>query len=110
METKEEQLNEILARNLKEKRMKRGISQLKLANLCDISQSFIGEIEAGRKYPSLKTLELIANRLQVEPYQLLFSESDKLEYDREYLLNEIKVQMRERISEEIAEVIDTFQS
>lgn len=50
---------------LKELREARGLSQLKLAEISGVSQSFINYLEAGTKQPTLKTLEKLAPALGV---------------------------------------------
>jgi transcriptional regulator with XRE-family HTH domain len=55
--------------NLRSRRAERGLSQMKLAELCDTATSYIGEIEIGRRFPSLKLIEKIAAALRVEPYE-----------------------------------------
>ena len=47
------------------------ISQAELAERCNISTSFVSDIENSRKYPSADTLERIAAALNLIPYQLL---------------------------------------
>jgi transcriptional regulator with XRE-family HTH domain len=42
---------------------------MKLAELCNTATSYIGEIEIGRRFPSLKLIEKIAGALNVEPYE-----------------------------------------
>ena len=44
-------IQKALLRNMKEGRKVLGYSQMKLAELCGVSTSFIGEIEIGRKFP-----------------------------------------------------------
>ena len=61
-------LKQIFIRNLKEFRKKEGISQMKLAEYCGTSASYIGEIEIGRKFPSTEMIEKIARILGIEPY------------------------------------------
>jgi len=61
----------ILKENIKNIRSNEGLSQQELAEKCNISQTFLGEIEIGRKYPSLQTLEKIANALNIDVYRLL---------------------------------------
>ena len=61
-------LKKIFVRNLKEFRKKEGISQMKLAEYCGTSTSYIGEIEIGRKFPSTEMIEKIAKILRIEPY------------------------------------------
>lgn len=49
-----------LASNVKQLRLKRGMSQTELASAIDASYSRISEIENGKGNPTLRTLEAIA--------------------------------------------------
>ena len=42
---------------------------MKLAEMCDTATSYIGEIEIGRRFPSIKLIEKISEVLGVEPYR-----------------------------------------
>jgi transcriptional regulator with XRE-family HTH domain len=48
---------------------------MKLAEKCNTVASYIGEIEIGRKFPSVEMIERIANALKIEPY--LFFKEDR---------------------------------
>jgi transcriptional regulator with XRE-family HTH domain len=61
-------LKQIFIQNLKEFRKKEGLSQMKLAEYCGVAHSYIGEIEVGRKFPSMDLIEKIAKTLRIEPY------------------------------------------
>jgi len=61
-------LKQVFVQNLKEFRKKEGISQMKLAEYCGTAHSYFGEIEAGRKFPSMDLIEKIARILRIEPY------------------------------------------
>ena len=61
---------ELFIINLKEFRKTRGISQSKLAELCESSQAYIAEIEIGKKFPSPDMVERIASALDLESYHL----------------------------------------
>ena len=61
-------LKQIYVQNLKDFRKKEGISQMKLAEYCKTAHSYIGEIEAGRKFPSMDLIETISRVLKIEPY------------------------------------------
>jgi len=61
---------ELFIINLKDYRKTRGISQSKLAELCDSSQAYIAEIEVGKKFPSPEMIERIAAALDLESYCL----------------------------------------
>ncbi len=46
------------------------MSQMRLAELCETSTSYIGEIEIAKKFPSVEMIEKIARALSVRPFQL----------------------------------------
>jgi transcriptional regulator with XRE-family HTH domain len=48
---------------------------MKLAELCDIASNYIGQIEIGRRFPSLKLIDKISQALNVEPYRFFIDES-----------------------------------
>ena len=57
--------------NIKNYRIANGLTQEKLADLCNISRDYISEIERGKKFPSLKRLFVIAEAMGIEAYKLL---------------------------------------
>jgi transcriptional regulator with XRE-family HTH domain len=63
-------LRDVFIKNLKRSRKAAGLSQMKLAEKCDTAASYIGEIEIGRKFPSVEMVEKIAGALNVEPHLL----------------------------------------
>ncbi|MCI7472805.1 MAG: helix-turn-helix transcriptional regulator [Clostridiales bacterium] len=50
---------------IREKRKEKGLSQGKLAQLVQVSQPFIAEIESGRKKPSVDVLMRICTVLEI---------------------------------------------
>ncbi len=97
------EIQRILLTNIKKYRSRRKYTQMKLAELCDVSPSYIGEIEIGRKYPSVKTLEKIVKALDVKPYKLFMDENDLMDFDKEDLWSDLK----EKITHQIACDIDS---
>jgi len=73
-------LRKILSANIKKYRAELGLSQEKLAEIIDLSDQTINDIEGCRSWVSDKTLTKIARALKVEIYQLLYpkTEADKL--------------------------------
>ena len=63
-------LQQIFISNLKKFRKERKISQMGLAELCDTSGNYIGEIEMGRRIPSFEKIERIASALQISSHEL----------------------------------------
>jgi transcriptional regulator with XRE-family HTH domain len=70
METNEDNIRDILARNIKENRRKNGLSQEGLAEKAGISTPFIGMIEVSRKFPTPDVLDRIARALNIKTWQL----------------------------------------
>lgn len=62
--------------NLKKYRKEKHFSQMQLAEKCETSTSYIGEIEIGRKFPSIEMIENICSALEIKPYQLFIEEND----------------------------------
>jgi len=60
----------IFRNNLRFYRNERRLTQEKLSELTGISTDYLSEIERGKKTPSFKRIELLANALKVEVYQL----------------------------------------
>lgn len=59
------------AKKLKEIREKKGLSKGQLSSLAGCDMSYIGKIERGEKYPTLKTIAKFAVALEV-PAKNLF--------------------------------------
>lgn len=64
--------------NLRNFRRRCGFSQARLAELCDVSTGTIGNIESGKKNPSLPLIFAIARAMNINAYKLfVFDEDDK---------------------------------
>ena len=61
---------QIVNQNIKNYRIANGLTQEKLADLCNISRDYISEIERGKKFPSLKRLFVIAEAMGFDAYKL----------------------------------------
>lgn len=88
-----------LKHNIKFYRSLKKISQQDLAERSNISTSYIADIELGRRNPSLKTLLIIAEALEIEPYLLLMNpqkvDNDIIESYSKLLLDKIASDMME---------------
>ena len=65
-------IQDIFIANLKAHRKFHRISQAQLAELCDSSTGYIGEIESGKRFPSVNMIERLAKALNIESW-LLFA-------------------------------------
>ena len=64
-------LRALVAARLRALRLRRGLSQERLAGSCGISVGHVSMLERGIRAPSLATLETLATALGVSPLRLL---------------------------------------
>ena len=101
----------VFIKNLKKYRNYHGFSQMKLADLCDTSTSYIGQIEIGNRFPSVEMIEKIAGALQIKPYLLFYDEDDIKPMDKSqsvqtYVMsNSMKNELTKRITTAIQRII-----
>lgn len=106
-------LKQIFINNLREFRRKEGLTQMKLAELCDTSPSYIGEIEIGRKFPSTEMIEKIAETLRIEPYHL-FKNNIEMHgcpvHENPYPLlpRSMKIEIKEKIDLLVSDVLESY--
>lgn len=67
---KVEELIQELAKNIKQARKNKNISQMKLSEMAEISQSYLANIEIGKYSPSLETIIKISLALEINPGEL----------------------------------------
>jgi transcriptional regulator with XRE-family HTH domain len=115
-------LQQTFISNLKKFRKERKISQMVLAELCDTSGNYIGEIEMGRRIPSFEKIEKIASALRISSHELFMQEiinndkepgerkkqstKDFLEEIPPYIKEEIISSLLIRVRKDIAESLD----
>ena len=100
---------QIFQENLKYYRRKKGISQEKLSELINFGVTYITEIESRHKFPRPETIDLIAEHLGIEPWQLfqpipqqqdfLSEKKDEL---ADIIYNSLTKDMHSRIRQEIS--------
>jgi transcriptional regulator with XRE-family HTH domain len=73
-------LHRSLAANVKTLRQRLGWSQAELAERADVSVSYVGDIEAGEKWPAAEKLESLAGAFRVQAYQLFLNPQDTADY------------------------------
>ena len=100
-------LERIVIDNIRRIRKEKGISQEKLAELCDTATSYIGLMEIYRHSPKLSTIERIANALHVEPI-MLFIPYDKNDEEYQKEKDEKMSKIKEEIINDVKEYLDTL--
>jgi transcriptional regulator with XRE-family HTH domain len=99
---------ELLAFNIKLLRKKHGFSQEKLAEAVDLSAQSISDIEGCRTWVSDKTLEKLAQALNVNIYQFFIPpDEDKGNNSETFLYNRL-MKLRITMKEDIDKRLDQF--
>lgn len=98
------ELREIFVSNMKRYRKDSKISQMGLAERCDTSTSYIGEIEIGKKFPSVEMIQKIATALDVQPFQLFMQESDR--GVQESIHPERRAALVQKIQQAVADILN----
>jgi transcriptional regulator with XRE-family HTH domain len=101
-------IQEILRANVRRARKELGYSQMKLAELCGVSTSFLGEIELGRKFPSAQTLQKLADALGLRPFQLFLEEEEWERFEKYNVLTNLFRELRQRLDEEVTETFQKY--
>jgi len=95
-------LKQIFIQNLKEFRKKEGLSQMKLAEYCDTATSYIGDIEIGRRFPSMELIEKMAGILRIEPYHFFKNHRENTDNsENESLFPRLPNSMKKQINTQI---------
>jgi transcriptional regulator with XRE-family HTH domain len=92
--------------NMKKYRKQAGVTQEKLAELCNTDPAYIGQIETGRRFPSIIYIEKIASALCIAPYLLFYDECNDNKEARLEKKQMIKNALTESVSRSIGVVLD----
>ena len=64
-------LQRIVGRNLRRYRQERGLSQEEFADVVGVHRTYLGGLERGERNLTLRSLERIAERIQLDAMELL---------------------------------------
>jgi transcriptional regulator with XRE-family HTH domain len=87
---------------MKEFRKKEGISQMKLAEYCNTSPTYIGEIEVGKKFPSIDMIEKIAGIMKIKPYHFFIDCAEQNAENTDYAFPKLPLSMKKEIIRELS--------
>lgn len=79
-------IREIVGKNIRIFRHARGITQEMLAEMINVSGSYVGYMERGKKGPSLELLAKVAGVLQVDPAELLAYSDEETDLELKKLI------------------------
>ncbi|MCL2411400.1 MAG: helix-turn-helix domain-containing protein [Treponema sp.] len=103
-------IQELFIINLKAYRKIRRISQTQLAELCDSSTGYIGEIESGKRFPSVKMIERIAGSLDIESWHLFKNEAINSNFSKDSakLTPTQKDEIKKMANSALSKILDRF--
>jgi len=90
---------------------------MKLAGLCNTSPTYIGEIEVGKKFPSIDMIEKIAVILRIKPYYFFIDRTEvNIEINTESafpklprsMQNEIRSKLNLLVNDSIKEILNEY--
>ncbi|MBS5801906.1 MAG: helix-turn-helix transcriptional regulator [Brachyspira sp.] len=77
---------ELLGLKVKEFRKQQKLTQEKLAEIIGVDNGYISKLEVGQNFPSISTLEKIADALNIELYELFqFTKSNDKDFKDEII-------------------------
>ena len=94
----------LLGRRIRELRMKRGMTQEKLAESAGLDLSQLSRMENGHGNPNFETLQRIAKALQIRAHELL----DFSQHDSEMVVREDIVALLDELSSENLRLVHRF--
>ena len=87
----ESDIKKLFGKKIKELRIKKGLTQEKLAEMIDVGERNLSKIECGNVFVKAKTLAKIINALEIDPKELfefsLYQEKDIL---KQILIDDIE--------------------
>jgi len=97
-------LQQIFMINMKNHRKQAGLTQEKLAELCNTDPCYIRQIENGRRFPSIAYIERIATALNIAPYRLFYDETNAENEGLMALYREQKQKIKTFLIENVSQV------
>lgn len=97
-------LQQVFIANMKKYRTMAGLTQEKLAELCDTDPHYIGQIETSRRFPSIAYIERIAAALNIMPHQLFYDETNPGNESMEAFRREQKQKIKNMLMDNINQI------
>jgi len=97
-------LQQVFMANLRKFRKSQGLTQDKLAEMCNTDPCYIRQIEIGRRFPSLQYIERIANALNIAPYLLFYDETNDEKDGLLLLYTEQKQKIKKMLTDNVSQI------
>ena len=96
---------ELFIENLRFWRKKKGISQLKLSEMVNITPNYLNAVENGKNFPSPDVIQNISDNLEILPFQLFleYPEGKDVPLSKTTILE--LTEIKQRIVKEIDAII-----
>lgn len=103
-----QELQTVFSRNIKDGRIRLGLSQLKFAEKADLSVGYICDLESGRRWGTPETFAKLAAALGIEPFRLLMHLPDAKSADSADVCGKIiaAAELEEQLRKNLAEAVD----
>jgi transcriptional regulator with XRE-family HTH domain len=95
-------IQEVFAKNLRENRRKRGLTQADLAEKANVSTHYVALIEIARNIPKVEVIERFARVLNIERYELFIeprSHTTEIKKMHQTIVADIKDIVKEAVTE-----------
>ena len=79
-----------------------------LAELCDMSSNYIGQIEMGRRIPSFEKIEKIAAGLKIPSYELFSYEAKEKQKEQKLKTKDYLIKMPPNVKKELISRLSTI--
>ena len=99
-------IQESFVANLKLHRERRDLTQQEFAERCGLSQSFVADIERGKKFPSPASIEKICAALEIRPFELFLGPEDFSGVPGSEILTEDLLRLKDSITDAIGATLD----
>ena len=94
--------------NLRFWRKKRGLSQLKLSEMVNISPNYLNAVENGKNFPSPEIIQIISDILEILPYQLFLEHPAETAPVNNTMVSEL-LAVKQRLNMEIDFLINKYE-
>jgi len=102
----EQELKDILGKNIKSFRSRKQLSQADLADKAGISITFLSNIERGNNFPLAGTLCNLAKALGVEVFELF--KGDLVPSDSKKMMNQLSKDITQKIHSAVTDVFKQY--
>jgi len=105
-------LQRVFIQNLRFFRNVKKLSQMKLAELIDVTPNYLNAVENGKNFPSPEVLQRIVNALELLPYQLFLEHPGELrilKHDNKTILLQELSYIKQQFCREFDKAIKKYQ-